>query len=198
MVSRKGQQDILSAVMLTGIMVVVVGSVYFWGIPLVQKNRDVNALQNTEDFMKLLNDKIKFVANNEGREQIQINVPVILTFVAADDKIQVEIETDGSIYSSGAPIPLSRTESCDNVNPGTWGTDQPEILCVTTTELAENAYKSVYSLEYRELAGLTKDYQINLEGAGGSIGQDHNIVMEYDGSETVGGILNTKIKITLL
>lgn len=206
MARRKGQQDLLSAVLLTGIMVVVVGSVYFWGMPLVQKNKDVNSLQNSEDFMRLLNDKIKFVANNAGREQISINVPGIITFSPDTDKLQLELMTQGTIYSVGGSIPLSKVERCDPGN-GAWGTDQPEVLCVESTKLAENSYKNIYSLSFRTLdreiapGGPTKSYKINLTGTGGSAGQSHAIVIEYSGSEqspTNANLLYTKVKITLL
>ncbi len=208
MLSRKGQQDVLSAVMLTGIMVVIVGSVYFWGIPLVQKNRDVNALQNSEDFMRTLSDKIKFVANNAGRDQISVNVPVVISFDHDVDIIRLAIETEGSIYATGANIPLSRTgkETCGFKTDiiGIWGMDQPEVLCVETTKLAENAYKSIYTLKYIKLErkiteATSKIHKIDLTGTDGSIGQDHSIVMEYVGSSTgVDGVLNTEVKITLL
>ena len=208
MMSRKGQQDVLSAVMLTGIMVVIVGSVYFWGIPLVQKNRDVNALQNSEDFMRTLSDKIKFVANNAGKDQLSVTVPVIISFDNDVDIIRLAIETEGSIYAAGADIPLSRTgdETCGFKTDitGVWGVDQPEVLCVRTTELAENAYKSIYTLKYikleRKITDVTsKIHKIDLIGTDGSVGQDHSIVMEYVGSTTDDeGVLNTEVKITLL
>ena len=207
MISRKGQQDVLSAVMLTGIMVVIVGSVYFWGIPLVQKNRDVNALQNSEDFMRTLSDKIKFVANNAGRDQLSVNVPVIISFNSEFDAITLAIETEGSIYAAEADIPLSRTgkETCtfETETIGTWGVDQPEVLCVRSSKLAENAYKSIYTLQYIDLKRAitetaSKTHRIDLTGTDGSVGQDHSIVIEYDGATEIGTVLNTKVKITLL
>ena len=42
----KGQQAI-SVILLTGILIVTVSSIYFWGIPLIEKNKDIALHKNT-------------------------------------------------------------------------------------------------------------------------------------------------------
>ncbi|MFH1420432.1 MAG: hypothetical protein ABIG30_00515 [Candidatus Aenigmatarchaeota archaeon] len=197
----KGQQQVLSAIMLTGIMITVVGSVYFWGIPLVQKNQDINSLQNAESFMLMLNERIKFVANNAGRDQVMINVPGILTFDAEMQTLGFEIQTGGTIYAAGGGlIPLSKTKVgvCNSKSEGIWGTDVPEVLCVKSIELGENSYKTTYNLGYRELTKTAKSYKIKLAGESSSGGQDHTVVIDYMGADDAGSLINTNVKITIL
>src|SRR3989338_6960866 len=76
----KGQQEALSAILISGILIGVVGSVYFWGVPLIQKNKDISILESSEAFVRGLDVKIKSVANNGGRDQMSIPVPGIVTF----------------------------------------------------------------------------------------------------------------------
>ena len=64
----KGQQQVLTILLITLVLVAIVGSVYFWGLPLIQKNRDITVLKKAEDFMMNLNNKIKYVANTQSRK----------------------------------------------------------------------------------------------------------------------------------
>ena len=68
----KGQQAI-SVILLTGILVVTVSTIYFWGIPLIEKNKDIALQENAENFMRNLAERVKYVANNPGREQIRFD-----------------------------------------------------------------------------------------------------------------------------
>ena len=102
----KGQQEALSAVLISGILIGVVGSVYFWGIPLIQKNKDVSLLENSEAFMQTLDSKIKAVANNGGRDQIVISVPGLVRFDG--EIVEFSIETEGTIYATDEEILLGR------------------------------------------------------------------------------------------
>lgn len=94
----KGIQEIVSAVLISGILIGIVGSVYLWGLPLIQKNRDIATMKGAEEFMKNLDEKIKFVANNGGKNQMNVNVPGIVQFNGSS--IKLKIDTDGVIYAT--------------------------------------------------------------------------------------------------
>ncbi len=190
---KKGQQEALSAVLISGILIGVVGSVYFWGIPLVQKNKDNSLLETAETFMHDLDTKIKFVANNGGRDQLVVTLPGIIRF---DGKIiELSIATEGTIYAIDSPIPLGRTSSTNlkldpynaTIRYGVWGVDDPVIYTVKSTKYGETSYETDYVLEYIQLRNdkTTRDFVIELTGNGASGGLDRTIVIESVGDQTI-------------
>ena len=194
----KGQQQIVSAVLLTGILVTIVGSVYLWGIPLIEKNKAVNTLHNAEDFMERLNNKIKFIANNGGQDTITFNLPGTIVFDSTKDPktIYVVLRTKGSIYSSGGKIPLSRNIT---KNTGNWVSTDPESIYVMSNKTSEDNYINTYGLFFRSLKKRNGDkYLINLTGSTTSAGTDHDIVIENRGSERNGKTISTAIYINIL
>ncbi len=208
----KGQQEALSVVLISGILIGVVGSVYFWGIPLIQKNKDVSLLESSEAFMRQLDIKIKSIANNGGRDQINIPVPGIVNF---DGKIiTLSISTDGTIYAADAQIPLGRnTDSTLNIdltdptNPikyGVWGVDEATLLNVISRKLSEDSYRNDYTIEYVELRNsrMLRDFMIALTGSPSSGGQDKTIIIENIGdSNTVKNgrtLISSNVKISII
>ncbi len=169
----------LSAILITGIMLGVVGSVYFWGLPLIEKNRDISTLENSERFMKELNSKIVYIANHGGRDRFQISVPGTVKFDSAANAITLEIETKGSIYIPGL-IPLGRN-SCTIVN-GVWGSDESSVLCVDTRQIDDKMQHS-YILRFITLdtAGV-QSYKIELTGETDTGSEQGTIVIEGKGS----------------
>ena len=100
----KGQQDILSTIIISGILIGVVGSVYLWGVRMIQKNQDISTLRTAEDVMRESNDKIKFVANNGGKDRVRIAVPGILS--TDNGQLTLAVDTQGTIYAAEADVPL--------------------------------------------------------------------------------------------
>jgi len=187
----KAQQEILTPVLMMGILIAVIGSIYLWGIPLIQKNKDITTLEKTEDFMKNLNNKIKNVANTGGRDQIMIDVSGTLTFDPTANSISVETKTKGTIYSVGGRVPFVRNMS----ETGIWGKDEPEVLYAESRKIGEN-YLTVYNLTYRQLNALGASYKIILDGVTQSSGQNHNIIIENRGS-SVDGLTKTMVGIRI-
>ena len=188
----RGQTEALSAVLISGILIAVVGSVYFWGIPLIQKNKDNSVLDTSEAFMAGLDRKIKFVANNGGRDVVVIKVPGIVRFDGRT--IELTIDTEGTLYAVDSPIRLGRTSlstlktDFSTVPPtqyGTWGVDDPVLFNVKSSEITKNAYLTKYTLDYVELRNdkTLKDYNIDLQG-GGVGGQDRTIIVESLGDRS--------------
>lgn len=178
----KGQQEALSAILITGILIGVVGSVYFWGIPLIQKNKDIATQENTELFMKDLNEKIIYIANHGGRDQIKFSIPGTLKF--SGDLITIETETTGTKYFAvGLLIPLGKN-NC-TVENGIWGKDEPATLCVRGMKLDVNKYHTTYTLKYIRLDATGIDsYRINLTGSG-SAGESAVLAIENKGTTVV-------------
>ncbi|MBI5061402.1 MAG: hypothetical protein HZB67_03740, partial [Candidatus Aenigmarchaeota archaeon] len=152
--SRKGQEP-LTVVMMVGILIVVISSIYFWGVPLIEKNKDVASLKATESFMEELNNKVRDIANNGGREQVTIEKGIV-SF--SSGSIKLFMETGGTYYAEDVWIPLGNGD-CNLA--GTWGVDPPEALCVKSGKIG-SSYQTTYELRYRVLGAGSKQYQISL------------------------------------
>lgn len=207
----KGQQEALSAVLISGILIGIVGSVYFWGIPLIQKNKDISLLETSEAFMRELDAKIKSVANNGGRDQIVIPVTGLVKFDG--QIIKLSIETEGTIYAVDAQIPLGRSSTSNlnldlsgstPVSYGAWGIDDPVLFNVISRKAGENKYKNDYTLEYIELrnSNTLRDFKINITGPPTSGGLESTIVIDSQGDTTTirngRTLIKSNVKIIIL
>ena len=176
--NRKGQEAV-SAVLISGILIGVVGSVYFWGIPLIQKSRDTSLLENAESFMTLMEQKIKSVAAGGGRENIRLTEPGTLEF--SGGALIYTISTDGTIYATDANIPLGKSSNCDATKTGTFGTNDSSVLCISSAQLADSKYQNTYSLGYRDLISGLKTYRIALTGNAAAGSRDRTLIIQNDG-----------------
>ncbi len=191
----KGQQQAVSAVLITGILIGVVASVYFWGVPIIQKSQERHTLQTAEDLMVGMNSKIKTIANSGGKDSIAIDVPAIVRF---DGRIlSLTMKTKGTIYSSGAWLSLTRS-GCDASMPGLWGSDPPEVLCVKSEPLGAVSYETTFSLSYRELQQPEKSYKIELSGSVQSGGSGHKLLVEKTGVVEEGNLIKNVIDIKIV
>lgn len=184
----KGATEALSAILITGVLISVVGSVYFWGLPLIQKNKDIATLESSEIFMSDLNKKIKSIANNGGRAEFIIAVPGVVLFDGTS--ISLTINSQGTQYATDANVPLGKN-SC-NVNAGIWSRDEPDTLCVLSKELSETSYETTYSIKYIQLdteisEGVKgpESFKIELTGNPDSGGEGTIILIENLGTEKV-------------
>lgn len=177
----KGQAEALQAVIMTGVLIGVVSAIYFWGLPLVQKNKDISTLQASERFMNDLASKIKEVVNSPGRQKLEINVPGILDFDGA--KFTFTVKTDGTIYSTEGDIPLGRNECAPDA--GTRGVQDSATLCVTSTK-AGDSFENVYALKFIQLDTEGVDsFKIGLLGRPNSGGETKIVTIDNKGTSTV-------------
>ncbi len=185
----KGQETI-SVILITGILLGLVGSVYLWGVPLIEKNTDVSRLESAEGFMNNLNEKIKNVATHGGREQIRIP----LGRVYFESNIDLSVETKNTIYDSGAWISLGKNECTKE--EGTWGVDDQDVLCVLSQEIGDE-YDTGYKLRYINLTLGTKKYKIELVGNRDTGKEDNIIVIEGAGTDRVGEYVKTLVSVSI-
>ena len=170
----KGQHEAVSAVLISGILIGMVGSVYFWGLPLIQKSRAATVLENSESLMFLLDQKIKNVASVGGRENIRLADAGFLRI--ANGKVLYEVMTDGTIYAVNSNIPLGKTLNCDSSKAGLFGKDESSIICIYSNQLSSSQYENTYTLSYRNMVAGLKVYKINIANVN-SIGSEGNTVV---------------------
>jgi len=199
----KGQMEVVSVILISGILIGVVGSVYFWGAPLIQKNKDIAELENTENFIKALNNKIRFTANNGGRDSLRITPSGIVRFDSASGTIEITVTTEGTRYATDADIPLGTNTACA-ATEGIFGVNDPETICVKSMKIGDRKFRTTYTLNYIKLVNteVLRDFQIMLTGSTKSGGQDSTIVFENKGSREsiVSGrkLITTLIEINII
>ncbi len=202
----RGVVEAVSALLISGILIGVVGTVYFWGVPLIQKNKDISVLETTEGFMQEMNNRVKLVANTGGREQVQFSIPGIIRFNG--EQVNVVVDSEGSIYSSEAEVPLSR--NAPSLLKGKWGVDEPEIIKVVAEEIVQNRYRNTYTLKYIPLeirpgpppsTAVDKVFQIKLLGIDSVGGEGSVVIITNKGTDEqlVGGktVITTNVEISV-
>ncbi len=190
----KGQVEPLSTILMIGVLISVIGTLFLWGLPLIQKNKDISTLENTEAFVKNLNTKIKFIVNSGGRDEIPITVPGIVMFNSGE--INIDIDTQGTIYSTDVWIPLGKNDC--SLETGIWGDVPPDVVCVRSQKAGENKYLTTYSLKYITLKAGIKNYRIKLSGDAQSAGEKHFIYLEKLETVEVSDGINTTISVRLV
>lgn len=182
----KGQTEIVSAVLLMGIMVSLVVVAYFWGVPLIEKQQDVVRVDNMNKFMKILHDNIKSVAKGGGREIMRnVEIPGDLSIDEQGNRIILDFTSSGSVIQPGEQIIVAGD---DNRTVAPLGSD-PGFITVKSDKVAGKDYAIQMNLAYRELATSTDSYKIQLRIVGRPKigGSNHLITIEAAESEDLEG-----------
>ncbi|MDY6773717.1 MAG: hypothetical protein SVS85_00830, partial [Candidatus Nanohaloarchaea archaeon] len=83
---NSGQTQVLTAVLLGGILIAGVSGAYVWGLPILRKNQDVNSAEQSLSDMKELSRAVAAVASGGGSR----TVPVRL----ADGSLNIDTEQE--------------------------------------------------------------------------------------------------------
>ena len=204
----KGAVEPLSIIIMTGILISLIGTVYFWGLPLIQKHEDISIIRNAETFMINLENKIKSVVNVGGSDSIELTVPKS-TLIYDGNKIVLEVETTGTSYAESAVIPLGRNEC--TLSEGIWGINSFSILCVTSNCLSSvgnrcNKYLTTYELSYIKLNSEIgfDSYQVQFVAPGRTLygGEKNSVLIKNNGytESFVGGrnLISSLIEINII
>lgn len=194
---NKGQTQLVTAILLTGILIALVTIAYFWGIPLIEKQKDSVRVDNMESLFLELDDKIQSVAKNGGKENIEgYEVMGTMRFLGdgINDNITASFETSGGIIATGTDIYLAGS-GAENPPVGS----EPGVVKVYA-EKAGKKYDINMKLYYRNLTTAEDIYKIDLEAVGRRVVGEgkHSIVIEEAGSETIENkkkLHLTKVKI---
>jgi len=191
---RKGAVQPISAVMITLIMIGIVGSVYFWGVPLINKRQDITVLRSSENFMRNLDSTIKNIASQGGRDTISLNVPGVMKFDG--EEFSLTLKTSGTIYATGGELPLNEYGCSDEER--SLGTDSSEILCVQSRDLG-GVFETIYTLKYIPLKeGTISSYNINIFTETSQLGsQDDMVIIERESVDGDNRDTTTNIKLTI-
>lgn len=197
--SVKGQSQVLTAVLLGGILVAGMSAAYVWGLPILQKNQDVNNAERSLADMKELSRAVSDVAAGSGSRTVEVNLADGALNVDTDDEmITYRTLTQGAYVSTRIWVPLNendiqgvnRTTGQPSDGYGIRGVDEPALL-VGKAEQSSSAFTSIYRIVMRPLleSNTGQTYQVDLVQDGNlqaSSGQ-HTVVLRSGDRETDTG-----------
>lgn len=167
MVRFTAQSDVISIVLISGILIALVGTAYLWGLPLVEKRSTVTQFQTAQDWLERLNKAITDVANSGGKTSLEIPFGVVyslpLDSSAQNNTIVFQFTVQQPLIWNASKVYLGQTTDV-LTETGRYGTAQPYILTLSS-ELSGTQTIINAALHYRELVD-TKGYKIAVVGGG--------------------------------
>jgi len=208
---HKAQAEIITIVLISGIVISLVGVAYMWGIPLISKRTALTEFLSAEDFVVKLNDRIVNIANS-GSGEATLNIPKgrirVIDFDRDDprnpDKNSLVLETTVSQpLVLGNSVILKTNVLGENA---TYGEAEPRVINLSS-ETVGSDYKLLFNLHFRELDTRnqpSKGYLIAVQE--GSVTGNSQVTVSYAGTEIIpapaaasgGELIVTKIRVDIV
>ncbi|MCJ7479335.1 MAG: hypothetical protein MUP63_04125 [Candidatus Nanohaloarchaeota archaeon QJJ-7] len=209
----KGQTQVLTAVLLGGMLIAGVSAAYLWGIPKIKKSQNVNNAEKSLSDIKEVSRAIDSVATGSGSRTVPIDL--------GDGSLDIDTEKDMITYKTltrGLFVardwaPLNENDM-QGVNSSTGlpsdgygirGEDKPVLvigLSSGSTGGESDLVTTTYRMVMRDIfdTGSSRTYHIDLVQNGNldASGDSHTIHLKSAGEETdigkgvEGGILNRR------
>lgn len=188
----KGQSQVVSAVLLGGILVVGISSAYTWAVPVLQKNQDTDQLRSSLESMQELQQAVERVSTRGGSETVSLQLSGgLLSVDPSTNSVNYTIGSRAA-YVATEWVPLNENDMLgiglanNSEGYGIVTKDKPGVVIGRAIPQGD-AYQTIYHLQFRELQDLNTDtgYQINLTETGNlqkSSGQAQ-IVIEKQGQD---------------
>ena len=208
MLGKKAQSQVMSIVIITGIIISLVGVAYAWGKPLVEKRVTIAEYTTIENFILELNEKIIDIANSgSGKYTVEFPFGTMRAIGYDSDDIS---NTNMLIFEHSilqpivlnATIPI-KTNNLEDV--ATYGEAKPRKISMTIYPQG-TAYRMEMNLHYRELDTNTiprKGFLIVLNPVS-DFGRK-SITISFGGNELIAGaaankgdLVKTKINVELV
>lgn len=189
--SRPGQSQVLTAVLLGGLIVAGISAAFIWGLPLLQKNQDVSSVRSSVGDMKGLSDGIEAVAQEGGSRTVPVDLQSgVLRIDTTDDVIFYQTQTRAAYVSAQDWVPLNEND-LQGINAttgepddgyGVRGVDRPGVLIGRSMPVS-NGFNSMYRIVFRNLqdANAQQTYRIDLVQNGNlqlSGGGKHDVIFQ--------------------
>jgi hypothetical protein len=203
---HKAQTQVITMVLLSGIVITLVGTAYMWGIPFISKRTSISDFLSAEDFLLKLNDKIMDISNSgSGEASLEIPKGLIRVFNSSDpgpdnNSIVLEVIVEQPLIAEGNKVFLKTNVIGENA---TYGDAEPRIISLSSQPYA-SGYKMTLKMHYRELDTKNppyRGYKIELER--GSITGSNQVVVSYRTTESKtamngGPLVSTKIRVDVV
>ncbi len=184
MVRCTAQADIISIVLISGILIALVGAAYLWGVPLIEKRSTLTQFQTAQDWLSRLDRAITDVASMGGTVSLDIPFGTV-SVLPYDINNTITFEFLISQPLIWEQIYLGQTVDVFT-ETGRYGIAQPYILTLSS-EPMDTQTKITASLHYRELID-SKGYRIALLGSGQ--GRSRLTISYVNTTRVAGGAAN--------
>jgi len=101
------QTQVVSVVLITGVALILAGTAYYWGVPLIEKTRKSVELQDAESFLLQLISAIEEVAETGDTKTLNININGDFKVLPDNDEIIYEIKAPSLAYAVATYVPLN-------------------------------------------------------------------------------------------
>ncbi len=174
----KGQHEVLTIIITTGILFGVIGAVWLWSTPVIERNKETFVLRSTEDFTKALSDSIKFVAKNGGRAQMRITaLDPRGSILLGNESVEIFTVTAETSYDKNIQVPLNEIDCA--TTEATWGLNSSDSICILSVRIGQEKVRTTYAIRFIQLNaedGSGRAYRIVLQPLTASSGLDKNYV----------------------
>ncbi len=165
----KAQADILTMVMIVGIITALVGTAYLWGAPLIDKRSSFTDYKVAEGFILDLDKKITEIASSGGGD-VSLKIPLggvrAVPYGSSDaDKNSIILEFVSKqplVMGSGSYI--KTTVLGDRAPYGS----EPRVISVSGEQRSGKGYIIKIKLHYRELVSPNGDISLIAIDTGGT------------------------------
>jgi len=186
----RAQIQVISVIMITGILIALVGAAYFWGAPLIEKRTSITEVTIAESFISELNDKIVSIANT-GTGEASLDIPSGLVRIIPNDSIDPDnnsvilefIVKQQMVFPN--TVAYLDTNNIEEVAP--YGEALPRVITLRG-EKSGTGNKLFIKLHYRELdINLTpvRGYKIALNEGGEITSGNSKIMISFDRRDTI-------------
>lgn len=198
-----GQTEVVSLVLISGIVIALAGAAYMWGLPLLEKRSASADFAAATNMISEIDRKILSLANaGGGRAEMGLSKPMSLVPAGASDtennSLAITYATSQPMLGaeSDAVIYLGAASFSDiSEGSGVFGRSSPGIITVRQSASISGGYVIRSKLRYRELVapGLQpRVFLISLcreSDAGCSAGATGSteLTLTFLGTETVPG-----------
>lgn len=195
--SSKGQTGVVTAVLLSGLVIAGITAALTWGLPLLRKNQDTQNLENALTEMRSLSSEIEQIASRGGSTKFSLNLNQGSIFIdTANNTITYSVTTNAAYVSTREWVPLNerdmrgiaRVDKSDSY--GVVGQDKAGVVIGKAFQRGEE-YNTRYAIVFRELDDIETDtgYQIDLvkDGSISASGGQRTFHISKQTEETLPG-----------
>jgi len=206
----KGAVNVISIILISGIIITLVGASYMWSVPLLQKQQDSTIFQTGRSFVLSLNEKIIDIANSgSGEESIEIPMGIVRVvshdaYDLENNSIFFEVPLAQSLAFSSSKTYLGGVSFLDTTNntAGVFGESSPSIISMQITALGKGHLAS-FQILFRELVTKTKPvkkFKISLnKGSEKIMSGESAVTIGFGGTSTdADGTMYTNINVMVV
>ena len=209
--SRKAQTEIVSYLIVAGIIVFSTGIAYMWGGPVIEKSSSNSKIKIAQSQLVRIDEKISNILLNGGQTNVVLNIDGELRIEEASNSIYYSFKIPSAHITSREWVPVydsnmwGVSQTDEEQGAGRLGKEENGVLVVKSQPTGDG-HIITFRLAYRELDDLTttggKKVELKLVGNNFASGKTTLYIKKgtpyTEGSAVYGGdLVKIPIELTL-